>query len=93
MFSMCHNNKLLIMDLYINNLKQNNSIKLKELELACANLIVQINEFQEEVDKQPSTGLHKFLGLLKGAFANLQFQINAVNIDYNLENRAEKRIS
>ena len=44
--------------------KNYNSEKLTELELDCQQLISKINALQIEVDKQPNSGLNKFLGPL-----------------------------
>lgn len=67
--------------------KDFNAEKLSELENDCQQLIMKINALQIEVDKQPNSGLNKFLGLLKCSFKNLQFQIETVNSEYKIEEK------
>lgn len=71
----------------MDNYKQCNSEKLTELELDCQQLISKINALQIEVDKQPNSGLNKFLGLLKSSFKNLHFQIESVNSEYTFKDK------
>lgn len=71
----------------MDNYKQCNSEKLTELELDCQQLISKINALQIEVDKQPNSGLNKFLGLLKSSLKNLHFQIESVNSEYTFKDK------